>query len=86
MPITLRPPVIFTAGTGSWITDGSGRRCLDFAQGWAVNTLGHAHPAIVETLQLRRQATRLINPSPPFYNRPMIDLADRLVAHSAFGS
>jgi acetylornithine/N-succinyldiaminopimelate aminotransferase len=82
MPIAPRPEVVFVAGKGSWITDDSGRRYLDFVQGWAVNALGHGHPAIVEAL--RRQASLIINPSPAFYNRPMIELANRLVAHSAF--
>ncbi|MCB0043449.1 MAG: aminotransferase class III-fold pyridoxal phosphate-dependent enzyme, partial [Caldilinea sp.] len=82
MPIAVRPDVVFTHGNGSWIMDENGRRYLDFVQGWAVNTLGHAHPAIVTALQ--QQAAHLINPSPAFYNRPMIDLANRLVAHSAF--
>lgn len=82
MPISTRPEVVFIAGNGSWIRDESGRRYLDFVQGWAVNALGHTHPAIVEALQ--RQAAQLINPSPAFYNPPMIELANRLVAHSAF--
>lgn len=82
MPIAPRPEVVFVAGEGSWLTDERGRRYLDFVQGWAVNALGHSHPAIVEAL--RRQASQLINPSPAFYNRPMIELANRLVANSAF--
>jgi len=82
MPIAPRPDTVFVAGEGSWIRDENGRRYLDFVQGWAVNTLGHCHPVLVEAIQ--SQATRLINASPAFYNRPMLDLADRLVAHSAF--
>jgi acetylornithine/N-succinyldiaminopimelate aminotransferase len=82
MPLAPRPEVVFVAGEGSWIMDERGRRYLDFVQGWAVNALGHRHPAIVEALH--RQASLIINPSPAFYNRPMIELANRLVAHSAF--
>lgn len=82
MPITVRPEVVFVFGEGSWIRDEGGRRYLDFVQGWAVNALGHGHPAIIEALH--RQAEQLINPSPAFYNRPMIELADRLVANSSF--
>jgi len=82
MPIVPRPDVVFVAGAGSWITDEQGHSYLDFVQGWAVNALGHGHPAIIEAL--RRQAAQLINPSPAFYNRPMIDLADRLIANSVF--
>ncbi|MEN8168356.1 MAG: acetylornithine transaminase [Pseudomonadota bacterium] len=82
MPIAFRPEVIFEKGEGAWLTDANGRRYLDFVQGWAVNVLGHGHPAIVEALQ--QQAARLINPSPAFYNQPMVDLASQLVANSIF--
>lgn len=82
MPIAARPEIIFEKGEGSWLTDTTGRRYLDFVQGWAVNALGHGHPAIIEALQ--QQAARLINSSPAFYNQPMVDLASQLVANSIF--
>lgn len=82
MPIASRPDTIFVNGNGSWMTDSGGRRYLDFVQGWAVNALGHNHPAVVDAIQ--QQACRLINPSPAFYNQPMIDLANLLVANSVF--
>jgi 4-aminobutyrate aminotransferase len=34
------------AGDGSWLTDRSGKRYLDFATGIAVSNLGHQHPGI----------------------------------------
>ncbi len=37
-------------GEGAWVFDTSGRRYLDFSGGVAVNTLGHAHPALVKAL------------------------------------
>jgi len=80
MPITPRPPVVFSAGQGSWLTDTTGRRYLDFIQGWAVNTLGHSPPAILHALA--QQAERLINCSPAFYNDQMIRLSDLLAEHS----
>ncbi|HTI84652.1 MAG TPA: aminotransferase class III-fold pyridoxal phosphate-dependent enzyme, partial [Acetobacteraceae bacterium] len=64
MQITKRPPIVFVAGQGSWLTDSDGRRYLDFIQGWAVNTLGHSPPAIAQALS--RQAQRLLNCSPAF--------------------
>ncbi|HFD86307.1 MAG TPA: aminotransferase class III-fold pyridoxal phosphate-dependent enzyme, partial [Gammaproteobacteria bacterium] len=82
MPITHRPETIFVSGKGSWLTDHHGKRYLDFVQGWAVNALGHCHPAVVEALQ--NQAAQLINPSPAFYNQPMIQLAKRLTENSIF--
>jgi acetylornithine/N-succinyldiaminopimelate aminotransferase len=80
MNITSRPPIVFTAGQGSWLTDSQGRRYLDFVQGWAVNTLGHAPPAILKALAV--QAERLINCSPAYYNDQMIRLSDLLAHHS----
>lgn len=40
----------FASGEGSWLTDTGGRRYLDFIAGISVNTLGHAHPALVAAL------------------------------------
>jgi acetylornithine/N-succinyldiaminopimelate aminotransferase len=80
MQITSRPPVVFVAGEGSWLTDSTGRRYLDFIQGWAVNTLGHSPPVILDALA--RQAERLINCSPAYYNDQMLRLSDLLARHS----
>ncbi len=80
MDITPRPPIVFIGGQGSWLTDASGRRYLDFIQGWAVNTLGHSPRPIVEALA--RQAEALINCSPAFYNAPMLRLAELLTRYS----
>lgn len=82
MTITSRPPIVMAEGSGSWLTDRDGTRYLDFIQGWAVNCLGHSPQAVVEALV--RQATRLISPSPAFYNDQAIRLADLLTMHSCF--
>jgi acetylornithine/N-succinyldiaminopimelate aminotransferase len=80
MDITPRPPIVFVAGNGSWLVDSEGRSYLDFIQGWAVNCLGHSPRAITDAL--RRQAERLINCSPAFYNDQMIRLSELLARHS----
>ena len=82
MPITPRPEIIFESGQGSWLSDQNGKRYLDFVQGWAVNTLGHCSPVI--TAAITQQAAKLVNPSPAFYNRPMLECADLLIKHSVF--
>jgi len=82
MTITNRPDLVFERGEGSWLTDHQGKRYLDFIQGWAVNCLGHCPPEI--TAALTAQAGKLLNPSPAFYNGPMIELAGLLTAHSCF--
>ena len=82
MFITQRPDVIMVEGDGSWLTDNNGKRYLDFLQGWAVNCLGHGNPGMIAALNA--QAKKLINPSPAFYNEPMIGLSNLLTANSCF--
>jgi len=82
MFITQRPDVVMVEGDGSWLTDNNGKRYLDFLQGWAVNCLGHSNPGMIAALNA--QAKKLINPSPAFYNEPMIGLSNLLTANSCF--
>jgi len=82
MDITARPNVVFVRGEGSWLWDDSGKHYLDFIQGWAVNCLGHAPPAIADALAT--QARRLLTPSPAYYNDMSLQLAKALIAHSCF--
>jgi acetylornithine/N-succinyldiaminopimelate aminotransferase len=82
MFITPRPEVAMVEGKGSWLTDNNGKRYLDFLQGWAVNCLGHSNPGMIEALNT--QAKKLINPSPAFYNEPMIRLSNLLTENSCF--
>jgi len=82
MNITTRPNVVFVRGEGSWLWDDSGKRYLDFIQGWAVNCLGHAPPAVADALAT--QARRLLTPSPAYYNDMSLRLAKALIANSCF--
>jgi acetylornithine/N-succinyldiaminopimelate aminotransferase len=82
MFITPRPEIVMMEGKGSWLTDNNGKRYLDFLQGWAVNCLGHCNPGMIEALNV--QAKKLINPSPAFYNEPMIGLSNLLTQNSCF--
>jgi acetylornithine/N-succinyldiaminopimelate aminotransferase len=82
MDITARPPTVFVRGEGSFLWDDSGKRYLDFMQGWAVNCLGHSPPVVVDALAA--QAKLLLTPSPAFYNAPSLKLAKALVDQSCF--
>jgi acetylornithine/N-succinyldiaminopimelate aminotransferase len=64
------------------MTDETGRTYLDLVQGWAVNSLGHSHPAVVQALT--EQARMLVSASPAFYNRPALRLAELLSQVSGF--
>jgi acetylornithine/N-succinyldiaminopimelate aminotransferase len=80
MYITDRPDNIFIRGEGMWLFDSNGKKYLDFLQGWAVNCLGHSHEGMVEAIA--KQAKLLINPSPAFYNAPMLELAHLLTKNT----
>jgi acetylornithine/N-succinyldiaminopimelate aminotransferase len=82
MNITARPPAVFVRGEGAYLWDDSGKRYLDFIQGWAVNCLGHSPPAVAEALAA--QAKLLLTPSPAFYNGPSLKLAKALTDQSCF--
>ncbi len=82
LSITNRPPLVFTEGQGMWLTDHAGKRYLDYLQGWAVNCLGHSPQCIQDALV--QQSKKLINPSPAFYNEPMVELASLLTQNSCF--
>ena len=82
MDITARPPALFVRGEGSFLWDETGKRYLDFVQGWAVNCLGHSPPDVAEALTA--QAKLLLTPSPAFYNAPSLKLAKALVDKSCF--
>jgi acetylornithine/N-succinyldiaminopimelate aminotransferase len=56
LPTYNRAPLAFVKGEGSWLTTDTGARYLDLGAGIAVNALGHAHPALVETLTTQAQA------------------------------
>jgi acetylornithine/N-succinyldiaminopimelate aminotransferase len=76
MPTYARQSVAFVRGEGSWLWDAEGRRYLDALSGIAVNTLGHAHPALVAGL--REQVGQLIHTS-NLYEVPLqAELADQL--------
>ncbi len=82
MQVTRRLPVTLVRGKGARVWDVQGREYLDFVSGWAVNSLGHCHPVVVEALV--RQAQTLIQVSNQFYSVPQIQLAKLLVDNSCF--
>ena len=45
-----RKKISFKKGKGSYLYSNNGKKYLDFVQGIAVNSLGHAHPKLIKTL------------------------------------
>ncbi|MFA4836481.1 MAG: aspartate aminotransferase family protein [Dehalococcoidia bacterium] len=80
MPTFKRLPVVLVSGEGNRVWDENGKVYLDFVGGWAVNCLGHCHPAIVNALN--EQASKLIQVSNQFYTIPQLELAELLVKNS----
>ncbi|MEO6827999.1 MAG: acetylornithine transaminase [Microbacteriaceae bacterium] len=77
------PPLLLQRGEGCYVWDVDGKKYLDFLAGIAVNSLGHAHPALVEAIS--RQAATLIHVSNYFATEPQIELAERLKRLSGAG-
>ena len=46
-----RKKISFTRGKGSYLYTSNGTKYLDFVQGIAVNSLGHANPKLVKTIK-----------------------------------
>jgi len=80
MPTYAPQPVAFVRGEGVWLFDADGKRYLDALSGIAVNTLGHAHPALVSALC--EQAGRILHHSNLFQNPLAEALARALVERS----
>jgi len=75
-----RIPLTLVRGEGTRVWDEDGRQYLDFVGGWAVNSLGHCHPVVVEAVS--EQVHTLIQTSNQFYTIPQIRLAELLVQNS----
>lgn len=79
---TVRPKVVMERGSGMYLWDTNGKKYLDFIGGWAVTCLGHC-PSVI-TKALDEQSRELVNASPSFYNKPMIQFAKLLTEYSCF--
>ena len=74
---TFAPPLLMLErGEGCYVWDVDGKRYLDFLAGIAVNSLGHAHPVLVEAVS--RQVATLAHVSNYFASPPQLELAERL--------
>ena len=72
-----RPSRVLVRGEGVHVWDADGRRYTDLLAGIAVNSLGHAHPALVRAVT--GQLTSLGHVSNLFTSAPQIRLAEELL-------
>jgi acetylornithine aminotransferase/acetylornithine/N-succinyldiaminopimelate aminotransferase len=77
VPSYARFDIALSHGSGGHVFDVAGKRYLDFGGGIAVNTLGHAHPAVTEALV--EQSRKLVHVSNLYYHEPQGRLAEALV-------
>jgi len=80
MPTFRRFPVTLVRGQGNRVWDDKGREYLDFVAGWAVNSLGHCHPVVIDAVC--DQVRTLVHTSNSFYTVPQLKLARLLVENS----
>ncbi len=80
MPTFKRMPLTIVKGRGARVWDENGKQYLDFVAGWAVNSLGHCHSAVVDAVT--EQVKTLINVSNSYYTIPQLKLAELLVQNS----
>ena len=71
-----RKKISFTKGKGSFLYTAQGTKYLDFVQGIAVNSLGHAHPKLIKTIN--KQSKKLWHVSNAFIIPEGEELAKQL--------
>jgi len=72
------PKLVLTRGEGPYVWDDADKRYLDLLGGIAVNSLGHAHPALVEAVST--QLRTLGHVSNFFATEPQVRLAEKLLS------
>lgn len=75
-----RYPLTLVRGEGAHVFDDEGNKYLDFVSGIAVNTLGHAHPAMIKAI--REQAETMLHCSNLYHIPKQIELAEKLTVLS----
>lgn len=83
MRSSLSPTAILVRGEGCYVWDSEGNKYLDFLAGIAVNSLGHAHPVLVDAVST--QVASLAHISNYFASPSQIELAERLKRISGAG-
>lgn len=71
-----RFPIVVDKAEGCYIYDKDGNKYLDFLAGIAVNSMGYAHPKVIEAIT--NQLHKYMHLSNYFYQEPQIVLAEKL--------
>lgn len=73
-----QPKLVLTRGSGARVWDADDKEYLDLLSGIAVNSLGHAHPAVLEAVAT--QLGTLGHISNFFASEPQVELAEQLLS------
>ena len=76
------PDIELVQGEGVYVKDSKGNIYLDFLAGIAVNTLGHAHPKVIEAVN--HQIKTLSHTSNLYANNVIIRLAEEIISIAGF--
>lgn len=71
------PPVAIVSGKGATVSDEDGKEYIDMLAGIAVNSLGYAHPAIIEAVST--QVATVGHVSNLFASKPVVEAAGKLL-------
>lgn len=75
-------PIVLNRGEGSYVWDTDGKKYLDFSIGYAVASLGHAHPAMLKAIN--EQAGKLMICQASYATEAKLKCAELLVNNSCF--
>ncbi len=78
-----RFPLALVKGKGTYVWDANGKQYLDFVSGIAVCSLGHCHDELIKVI--KEQANNLWHVSNLYWNKPQVELAEKLVTASGLG-
>lgn len=80
LPLYERADIEFTHGQGVYLFDNKGKKYLDFASGYAANSLGHCHPDLVDALT--KQANKFWHLSNRYRIPGMLEYCQKIVDNS----
>lgn len=78
-----RFPLALVKGKGTYVWDANNKQYLDFVSGIAVCSLGHCNDELVAAI--KEQADNLWHVSNLYWNKPQVELAEKLVRASGLG-
>ncbi|NLB87700.1 MAG: acetylornithine transaminase [Syntrophomonadaceae bacterium] len=78
-----RFPIALVKGKGTYVWDANGKQYLDFVSGIAVCSLGHCNEELINVI--REQSNNLWHVSNLYWNKPQVQLAEKLVNASGLG-